>query len=133
MGARGVEERVGVPGGEALVEEVVVEGGGSGKEGFSKELGFGRLRAGGAVRVQGETNNERADLVTADEPADGVEIGLLGGAVKGEEGLRGEVEGVRDREADAAVPYIQRKCAVRGHARECSGRRGVEPWTGETA
>lgn len=51
----------------------------------------------------------------ADEASNGFEIGAEGGAVEGEERLRGEAEWVGDGETNAAVADVQRECAGMGH------------------
>jgi hypothetical protein len=114
-----VEEGVGVVGGEALVEEVVGEGGVGFAEGLGEGLSFGGLGAGCAVGVEGIADEEDFDVVLADEAADGFEVGSYvwfgAGAVEGEEGLSGEAEGVGDGEADAAVADVERESAGMGH------------------
>lgn len=88
--AGNVEEGVGVVGGEALVEEMVGEGGVSFLESEREGLSFGGLRARGAVGVEGIADEEGFYLMLADEAGDGFEIRAEGGAVKSEERLRGE-------------------------------------------
>ena len=60
----------------------------------------------------------------ADETGDGLEVGARGGAMEGEERLRGEAEGVGDGEADAAVANVQREDAGWG----LHGRSVYESW-----
>ena len=114
-----IEECVGVVGGEALVEEMVEEGGVSFAESCGEGLGFGGLGAGCAVGVEGVADEEDFYFVLADEAGDGFEIGAEGGAMQGEERLRGETEGVGDGEADAAVADVECEGAGGGHTREC--------------
>ena len=102
-------------GGEALVEEMVGESGMGFLEGLGEGLGFGGLGAGGAVGVERIADEEDFDFVLADESGDGFEIGAERGAVEGEEGLRGEAEGVGDGETDAAVADVEREGAGMGH------------------
>ena len=68
--------------------------------GFFESLGEGQrfegLGAGGAVGVQGVTDDEGFYVVLADEAGDGFEVGAEVGAVEGEERLRGEAKGIRD-------------------------------------
>jgi hypothetical protein len=101
---------VGVVGGEALVEEMVSEVGVGVAESLGEGLGFGGLRAGGAVCVEGMADEDNFDVVLADEAGDGfevgAEVGFGGGAVEGEERLGGEAEGVGDGEADALVADV---------------------------
>jgi hypothetical protein len=113
--AGGIEEGVGVMSGEALVEQMVGEGGVRFVQGKSEGLGFGGLGAGCAVGVEGVADEEGFDLVLADEAGDGFEVGAERGAVEGEEGLGGETEGVGDGEADAAVADVERENAGMGH------------------
>jgi hypothetical protein len=101
-----VEKRVSVAGGEALVEEVMGEGGVGFLEGMGEGLGLSCLRAGSAVGVEGITDNKDFDFVLADETGDGFEVGAEGGAVESEEGLGGKAEGVGDGEANAAVADV---------------------------
>ena len=106
---------MGLAGGEALVEQVVGEGGVGGEEGLGEEFGFGGLGAGGAVGVEGKADDEGGDLVAADEAADGFEVCREPGAVEGEERLRGEAETVGDGQTDAAVPYVEGESTAGGH------------------
>jgi hypothetical protein len=91
-----VEEGVGIVGGEALVEEVVGEGGVCFLEGGGEGLGFSGLGAGRAVGVKGIADQEDFYFVLADEAGYGLEVGTERGAVEGEEWLRGEAERVCD-------------------------------------
>ena len=114
-----VEEGVSVVGGEALVEEVVSEGGVGFFERVGEGLGFGGLGAGRSVGVKRVADKEYFDFVLADEAGDGFEVGpyVWFGmtAVKGEEGLGGEAERVGDGEADAAVADVEREGAGMRH------------------
>lgn len=105
--AGGVEESMGVVGGEALVKEMM----GEGRMGFlqclCESLGLGGLRAGCAVGVKRVADEKNLDLVLADEAGDGFEVGAQSCAVEGEKRLSGETEGVGDSEADAAVAYVE--------------------------
>jgi hypothetical protein len=109
------EEGVSVVGSEALVEEVHGEGGVDGANRFHESIGEGQslegLGAGGAVGVKGIADEEDFYFVLADEAGDGFEVGAEIGAVEGEEGLRGEAEGVGDGEADALVADVERENA----------------------
>ena len=106
-------------GGEALVEEMDGESGvglaGCFRQGLGEGLGFGSLGAGCAVGVDWIADEEDFDFVLADEAGDGFEIGAEGGAVEGEERLRGEAEGVGDGETDAAVADVECEGAGMGH------------------
>ena len=98
--AGAVEERVGVRGGVAFVEEVEIGRrcnvfGEVGAEGFGEGFGFGGLGAGFSGGVDGEADEDRGDVVAADEAGDGFEIGLEGGAVDGQQRLRGVAECIR--------------------------------------
>ncbi len=90
-------------------------------EGLGEGLGLGGLGAGGAVGVQGIADQEDFDFVLADEARDGFEVGAKGGAVEGEERLRGEAERVGDGETDAAVADVEREGAGMGHGVSVSG------------
>jgi len=113
--AGGVEEGVGVVGGEALVEKMVSEGGMGFAQGGGEGVGFGGLGAGRAVCVERVADEEDFDFVLADEAGDGFEVGAERGAVESEEGLGGEAEGVGDGETDAAVAYVEREDSGMGH------------------
>ena len=115
---------MGLPGGEALVEQMVGEVGVLGEECLGEDEGFGRLRAGRAVGVEGFAYDQRCDLVLPDEAAYGLEVGPERGAMDGEEWLRGEIEWVGDGEADPAIAYIQREGAARVHLGQCTRRNG---------
>jgi hypothetical protein len=80
-------------------------------EGGGEGLGFGCLRAGRSVGVEGVADEDDFDVVLADEAGDGFEVGAEGGAVEREEGLGGEAERVGDGETDAAVAYVERESA----------------------
>ena len=84
-------------------------------EGLGEGLGLGCLGAGCAVGVKGVADEQGFDLVLADETGDRFEVGAEGGAVEGEERLRGEAEWVGDGETNAAVADVQRECAGMGH------------------
>jgi hypothetical protein len=117
-----VEEGVGVVGSEALVEEVVGEGGVGFTEGVGEGLGLGCLGAGGAVDVEGVADEKGFDLVLADEAGDSFEVSAEGGAVEREEGLGGEAERVGDGETDAAVADVQRESAGVRHGVSVRGK-----------
>ena len=91
------------------------EGGVGFAESGGEGLGFGGLGAGCAVGMERIADEEDFDFMLADEAGDGFEIGAEGGAVQGEERLRGETEGVGDGEADAAVADVEREDAGLGH------------------
>ncbi len=98
--AGAVEEGVGFCGGVAFVEEVKRGGGGEvfgevDAEGFGEEFGFGGLGAGFSAGVDREADEDCGYVVAADEAGDGFEVGLEGGAVDGEERLRGVAERIR--------------------------------------
>ncbi len=120
--AGGVEQGVGVEGGEALVEQVVLECGVGWLQGGGKGSGFGGLRAQGAGGVERVAYDESGDGVLADEAGYGLEVGAVGGAVDREERLGGEVELIGDREADAAVTDIERERAGHGGSVRAAGR-----------
>ena len=84
--AGGVEEGVGVVGGEALVEEVVGEVGVGFLQGECEGLGFGGLGARCAVGVERVADQEDFDVVLADEAGDGLEVGSEGSAVERKRG-----------------------------------------------
>ena len=102
---------MGVVGGEALVEQVVREGGVCFPERLCEGLGFGGLETRGAVNVQRVADEKGFNVVLADEAGDGFEVSAEGGAVEREEGLGGEAERVGDGETDAAVAYVERESA----------------------
>ena len=87
---------MGVVGGEALVEEMVGEGGVGFAEGLGEGLGLGGLRAGRSVGVERVADEDGFDVVLADEAGDGLEVRSEGGAVEREERLGGEAERVGD-------------------------------------
>jgi len=120
------EEGVGVVGGEALVEEMVGEGGVCFAEGVGEGEGFEGLGARGTVRVEGIADEEGIDVVLADEAGDGFEVGAEIGTVEGEERLGGEAEGVGDGEADALVADVEREDAWRGHGSSVRRKKVVE-------
>jgi len=111
----GVEEGVGVVGGEALVEQVVGEVGVGFAKSGSEGLGLGGLRAWRSVGVERIADEEDFDVVLADEACDGFEVGAQGGAMNGEKRLGDEAEGIGDGEADAAVADVQGEGAVVRH------------------
>ena len=117
-----IEKGMGVVGGEALVEQVVSEGGVGFLEGMGEGLGLGRLRAGCAVGVEGVADDQGFDFVLADEAGDRFEVGAEGGAVEGEEGLGGEAERVSDGETDAAVADVEREGAGVRHGVSVRGK-----------
>ena len=116
-----VEQGVRLPGREPLVEKVVGELRMLGEERLGEGQRFCRLRTPGTVRVERIADDEGCHLVFPDEARDGFEVGAKGGAVDGEERMRGQVEGVRYGEADAAVADVQREDAAGGHGDECTG------------
>lgn len=101
-----VEQGVGLAGGEALIEEVMLQCGMCLAEGVGEGLRFCGLWAGGAVGMEWAADDENLDLVLADETSDGFEVGAERGAVEGEERARGEAELVGDSDADALVADI---------------------------
>lgn len=107
---------MGLEGGEALVEEMVGEGGVLAAELSGEGLRFRGLRTGAAVGVERVAYDEGVDAVLADKARDGFKVGAQSGAVQGEERLRGEAEGIGQRQADAAVADVQREDASCGHA-----------------
>ena len=119
-------------GGEAFVEEMVGEGGvGFGcefAEGFGEGNGFGGLRAGRAVGVEWVADDDDLHLVLADETGDGFQVGAQGGAVEGEEGLRGEAKLVGDGEADAFVADVERESAWSGHVCSVASNLRTHIW-----
>jgi hypothetical protein len=115
----GVQEGMGVVGGEALVEEVEGEGGVGLAERVGEGQGFEGLGAGGAIGVEGIADYQDFDLMLADETGDGFEVGAERGAVEGEERLGGEAEGVGDGQADALVADVEREDAG-GYGHEVS-------------
>jgi hypothetical protein len=117
-----IEEGVGVMGGQALVEEMVREGGVGFFEGLGKGLGFGCLGARGAVGVEGVADEKGFNLVLADEPGDGLEVGAEGSAVECKEGLGGEAERVCDGETDAAIADVQSEGAGVSHGVSVRGK-----------
>ena len=107
---------MGFAGGEALVEQMVGEGGVGLEEGGGKGLRFDRLWAGTAVGVERFADDEGGDLVLADPAGDGLEVGAQGRAVDGEERLCGEAERVGDGEADAAIADVEGEDAAGRHS-----------------
>lgn len=106
-GAAGcIEKRVGLAGGEALVQKMVGEGRVSLAEGGSEGEGLGGLGAGGAVGVEGVADDDDLDRVLADEAGDGFEVGPEIRSVQGEERPRGDAELVGDGEAYALVADV---------------------------
>jgi hypothetical protein len=101
-----VEMAVGLGGGEALVPEVDGEGE-LGAEVGGEGLGLGGLGALVAGHVEGIADDGLGDLVLAEETGDGLEVRAAAGAVEGEDGLRGEAEGVGEGDADAAVADVE--------------------------
>ena len=95
-------------------------------QGLGEGLGFGGLWAGRAVGVERVANQEGLDFVLADEASDGFEVRSERGAVKGEERLGGETEGVGDGETDAAVADVERESAGMRHGVSVRGRETVE-------
>ena len=110
-----IEAGVGLEGGEALIEEMVGEGRVLAAELGGEGLRFCGLRARAAIGVEREAYDEGVDVVLADKARDRFEVGAQSGAMKGEERLRSEAEGIGQRQADAAVANVQREDASFGH------------------
>jgi hypothetical protein len=124
-----VEDGVGVGCSVAFVEEL--EGGWGFEmlsemraEGGGKGFGFGGLEAGLAGGVDGEADENRRHVVTADEASDGFEVGLQRGAVDCEQRLGGVTERVGQGDADAAVADVEGENALERHL--ASVRRAIE-------
>ncbi len=101
-----VEVAVGLGGGEALVPEM--DGDGElGAEVFGEGLGLGGLRTLVAGHVERVADDGLGDVVLAEDAGDGLEVRAAAGAMQREERLRGEAEGVGERDADAAVADVE--------------------------
>ena len=116
------EESMGVVGGEALVEQVVREGGVRIPERLGEGLGFDGLETRGAIDVQRVADEKGFDVGLADEAGDGFEVSAEGGAVEREKGLGGEAQRVCDGETDAAVADVQREGAGVRHGVSVRGK-----------
>ena len=110
-----IEQMVSLAGGEALVDEVVLERGVSLAEGGGECLCFECLRACGAVRLQRIADQNDLHFVLAQEASNGFEVGAERGAVEGEERARGEAELIGDGEADAFVADVECESAKMSH------------------
>ncbi len=123
-----IEQSMGVVGREAFVEELDGEAGmglvGGRGEGLGEGLGFGGLRARRSVHVQGIADENDLNLVPADEACYRFQVGAKGGAMQGEERLRGESERIGDRETDATVTDVERESA--GIGQRLGEQQGVE-------
>ena len=111
----GAEERVRFACRKALVEEVVRESRVLGEERLGEGEGLFGLETWGAVGVKRVADDEGDDLVFANQASNGLEVSAQRGAVKSEERLRGEIERVGYRQADAPIADIQSECAAGGH------------------
>ena len=102
---------MGFESGPAFVEQVVRERGVGFAEGLGKGLGLRGLRALGAVSVERVADDERGDVMLADEARNGFQISeqvwFRRAAMDGEERLRGEAELVGNGETDAAVANVE--------------------------
>ncbi len=101
-----VEVAVGLGGGEALVPEMDGDGE-PGAEVFGEGLGLGGLRTLVAGHVERVADDGLGDVVLAEDAGDGLEVRAAAGAMQREERLRGEAEGVGERDADAAVADVE--------------------------
>ena len=102
-------------GGEPLVEHVVGETSLLGEEGLGESASFERLLADRAIRVQGITDDKGIHVVAAYEAPNTFQISAEGRAMESEEWLRGEVKGIRDRESNAPVTYVESESPASGH------------------
>ncbi len=107
-----VEMTMGLGGGKALVPQV------DGEvelfaDLFGEGLGLGGLRALIAGHIEGVSDDSLGDGVLAQDAGYGLHVGTAIGAVKGEEGLRGEAEGIGEGDTDAAVAYVETDDALR--------------------
>ena len=118
--AGGIQQRVRFLRGVALVEQMMLKLRMFCAERFREGFGFRRLRAGGAVGVQRESNHYRRHTVLADEARDGLQVGARSSAMNREQRLRGQAQLVRNGETDAAVADVERESAGRGHNSQCS-------------
>ena len=110
-----VEQMVRVAGGEALVDEVVLERGVSLAKGGGEGLRFERLRAYCAVIMQWVADQQDLHFVLAKEARNGFEIGTERGAVECEERARGKAELIGDGQADALVADVECESAKMSH------------------
>ena len=102
---------MGFAGGQALVEEVVLEGGVGFSEGLSEGLRLGGLGALGAVGVEGVANDDDLDLMLPQEARNGFQVGPETTTMQRKKRLRRQAERVGDGETDAAIANIQRESA----------------------
>ncbi len=125
LAAVGVEQGVGFPGGEPLVEDVMLEGGVLLKQGVGEGEGLCGLRAGRAVAVQRVAYDEGGNLVATDEARDRFQIGVQRFAVDGEQRTGEQVERVGKGEPDATVTDVEGEGARKCHFPTVAGLRRV--------
>jgi hypothetical protein len=101
-----VEMAVGLGGREALVPKMHGEAE-LGAEVFGEGLGFGGLRTLVAGHVKRIADDCFCYVVLAQDTGDGLQVRAAGGAVQGEQRLRGVAQRVGDGDADAPVAYVE--------------------------
>jgi len=107
----GVEDALGLDGGEAFIPVFDREVGetGEGRTPLADESG---LAAFGAAHVAGKAEQPKGGLVFGGEGLEGEQIGVAAAAFEGGERLGGEAEGIAEGDADAAGAQIESEDAV---------------------
>lgn len=109
------QQGVGIPCGQALVEQVMLELGMGLLQRRREGLRLFGLWAQSAVRMQRVADHDNLDLVLAQEASDGFQVGTKIRAVQRKQRLRGHAERVRDGQADALITNIQSESAEGWH------------------
>lgn len=117
----GIQQGVGLKRGQPLVEQMVCKRGMLLAHGGGKGQGLGGLGAGRAVGVERIADHDSRDLVLANEPGYGLQVGPERGAMQREERLGRKTQRISYGKTDAAVADVERENA-RGslHEDQCT-------------